>query len=310
MFADLDDPAPPRPDVRVRTRVDARTESLVRRERRRRRSTRVALVAAIVVFVLVVGTAVVVAGSRSSGDRAPAAPPGDVIVTWSFSGHPDRAGELETVARLNHRFADVHDHAHAELEADQVVVSAPSGERPTVASLNALAQPGVLQFRSVLYSAPVNLNGSVVPPPSPVGTANTVPQLDPHHPSAVQTVYWVGPVAVDGSAFESVSTDLSQDAQWEIRPVFKAGAAGIDKFNALAAVCYAGRSVSACPAQPGSDHGQIAVVIDGRALTAPTIDNPSFQRDQITISGEFTQQQAENLAALVDSGALPAPLAV
>ena len=51
--------------------------------------------------------------------------------------------------------------------------------------------------------------------------------------------------------------------------------------------------------------GQLAVTLDGRVITAPTIQVASFERDQITISGSYTEDEARTVAALLDSGSLP-----
>jgi len=67
--------------------------------------------------------------------------------------------------------------------------------------------------------------------------------------------------------------------------------AGIETFNLLAGECFepeAGNSP--CPT------GQLAIVADGRVLSAPTINAPSFARDQIVIAGSFTIEEAEVIA--------------
>lgn len=52
----------------------------------------------------------------------------------------------------------------------------------------------------------------------------------------------------------------------------------------------------------------MAIVLDGRVLSAPTIQGAI--RDQGTISGSFTKSQAESLAIQMRYGALPVPLKV
>jgi preprotein translocase subunit SecD len=134
-----------------------------------------------------------------------------------------------------------------------------------------------------------------------------LPELDPKTRQPKQ--YWyLGPVALTGTSLSTASSDLSQQGQWEIRPVFKSGKDGIDKFNAIAAICYAGSSSQVCPTLSGASHGQIAIVLDNKVLAAPTIDAASFQRDQITISGNFTQSEASDIATALKYGALPVVL--
>ena len=54
---------------------------------------------------------------------------------------------------------------------------------------------------------------------------------------------------------------------------------------------------------------RFAIVLDGKVLSAPTIREP-IPGGRGQISGGFTLQQAKDLAVLLRSGALPAPLAV
>ncbi len=112
--------------------------------------------------------------------------------------------------------------------------------------------------------------------------------------------YQLGPSLVDGTALESAEAGLNQRDQWEVRPVLKAGAPGIDTFNAAAAQCNPPSST--CPT------GQLAVTIDGRVIIAPTIQVADFERDQITISGNYNEHEARTIAVLLDSGPLPAAL--
>jgi preprotein translocase subunit SecD len=68
----------------------------------------------------------------------------------------------------------------------------------------------------------------------------------------------------------------------------KEGRPGIEDFNELAAECSA--------MGPGCPTGQLAVVVGDEVVSAPTVQAPSFARDEIQISGSFTKQEAEDLA--------------
>ena len=78
------------------------------------------------------------------------------------------------------------------------------------------------------------------------------------------------------------------------------GGDGIDTFNAIAAQCYA--KAETCPT------GQLAIVLDSRVVSAPTIQQPSFERDQIQITGSFTESEAKDLALVLRYGSLPVNL--
>jgi len=109
--------------------------------------------------------------------------------------------------------------------------------------------------------------------------------------------YAVGPVSLTGSALETARAVLSDSGQWVVAPVFKGGDDGIGGFNAIAGQCFS--KGSTCPT------GQLAIVLDGRVLSAPSINSASFQADQIEISGSFTERTAKDLATSLKYGALP-----
>ncbi len=136
---------------------------------------------------------------------------------------------------------------------------------------------------------------------SDAGKAQTVvvPEVD-LKTGEITAVYQLGPVVVSGTSVESASAGLNSKGQWEIRPIFKDGADGIDKFNEAAAQCNPPSST--CPT------GQIAVVLDNKVLTAPTIQVASFKRDEITISGNYKQSEAKDIATALNYGALPVVL--
>lgn len=108
--------------------------------------------------------------------------------------------------------------------------------------------------------------------------------------------YSVGPTALTGSALDTARATLG-DNGWTVSPVFKDGADGIGAFNAVAATCYA--KGATCPT------GQLAIVLDGRVLSAPVIQTPSFQADKVEISGSFTEREAKDLGTALKYGALP-----
>jgi preprotein translocase subunit SecD len=136
---------------------------------------------------------------------------------------------------------------------------------------------------------------------SDAGKAQTVviPEVD-RKTGDTLAVYQLGPVGVGGTSVESASAGLNSKGQWEIRPIFKDGADGIDKFNAAAAECN--------PPSANCPTGQIAVVLDNKVLTAPTIQVASFKRDEITISGNYKESEAKDIATALNYGALPVVL--
>ena len=102
-----------------------------------------------------------------------------------------------------------------------------------------------------------------------------------------------------GQAVESASARFILP-EWAVAPILQAGSPGIDDFNALALQCFT--QTAACPT------GLIAIEIDGFIESAPTVQAPAFDRDAITISGAFTEEEAKDLALALNFGALPLEL--
>ncbi len=118
--------------------------------------------------------------------------------------------------------------------------------------------------------------------------------------------YQLGPVELTGEALSGATASIDpQTGQWKVRPIFKDGADGIDKFNAAAQKCKPPSAT--CPT------GAIAIVLDGKVISAPRIEPNAavftpFKPDSIEISGSFTERDAKDLALVLRYGALPVEL--
>lgn len=184
-----------------------------------------------------------------------------------------------------------------------VTGSIPEATRPSDTSTTAStaaagpdagATAAVLAFRPVIEVLPPPVSsggpgGTPAPAPAfevPPG-GQIVSQLDPTTGEIVAD-HVLGPEAVGGSVIESAAAEISPYEQWVVSLVLRPGADGIDAFNALAAECF--QRTAACPT------GQLAIVVDGQVLNAPSIQAEVFERDQIQISASFTEAQARDLA--------------
>ena len=117
--------------------------------------------------------------------------------------------------------------------------------------------------------------------------------------------YRLGPTAVAGDGLEGAVAQFHSFVGWHVAPTFKAGPAGIDLFNEVSRRCH-GRAPS-CPT------GQVAIELDNEVVSAPAVqaDNAlfePFERSSITISGGFSEQEARDVALVLDYGALPVEL--
>ena len=129
----------------------------------------------------------------------------------------------------------------------------------------------------------------------------TLPQVNPET-GDIEAVYSLGPSELTGSALEGATASLSPNGLWTVNPVFKGGQDGIAGFNAIAGACFS--KGPTCPT------GQLAIVIDGQVISAPSINEATFARDQIQISGSFDESSAKNLATVLRYGALPIELEI
>lgn len=130
---------------------------------------------------------------------------------------------------------------------------------------------------------------------APADSVSFRPVLEaPADVTALPTVDQLGPVALDGDGIVRLSV-VSSSGAFVINPVLAQGPAGIDAFNAAAAACYA--KAPTCPT------GQIAFVLDGAVVMAPTVTEASYEADQIQISGNWTREQAEDVARRISAAA-------
>lgn len=125
-------------------------------------------------------------------------------------------------------------------------------------------------------------------------------EADPADPTKCWVArYWLGPTALKGDALSDASATFPNN-EWVVNPIFKSGEDGIDKFNAAAAECN-----TAAPSCPTT---QLAIVLDGIVISAPQIQQPQFERDQIQITGSFDEGSAKDLALVLRYGSLPVEL--
>jgi preprotein translocase subunit SecD len=114
-----------------------------------------------------------------------------------------------------------------------------------------------------------------------------------------ECIYELGPAGASGQIVSDADAELGQNGQWSVALTIKGGES-IDAFNALAAECFA--QAATCPTS------QLAIVLDSVVQSAPTIQQASFERDQIQISGSFTEGEAKDLALVLRYGSLPVNL--
>jgi preprotein translocase subunit SecD len=201
------------------------------------------------------------------------------------------------------------------------------------AQLKTIATPGVLNFRQVLLYQPyrgttlgdaglVNrptlalfrklacTPGNVGTWQDQVGYAVAADFDDPYTQivacDSSGNKYALDVAYVRGTQIASAAVALSRPSnQWGV--LLRLNSAGASAFTALTSELY-DKYFTAAHGNPSTSSfwlDTIAIVVDGNVISAPEIAGP-IQSGLAEIPGNFTQAQAEDLAAQLRFGALPA----
>lgn len=236
------------------------------------------------------------AASPSASDRSGV---GRALVTFG-AAEPVSATALERAAELIRDRAEAAGLSGVEVtveEKRQITVTGPADRRESLKSLGA---PAELAFRPVLTQTPTadeatcrtGVEASPSPPPSQPLTACGEAQ------GALYS-YELGPVAVSG-------TEVS-DAEADIDPELGSGWFVALEFTSAGGAKFA--DITGRLARQTAPQNQFAIVLDGTVVSAPAV-NTAITGGEAQISGSFTRREAEELAANLNTGALPVRLTV
>lgn len=109
--------------------------------------------------------------------------------------------------------------------------------------------------------------------------------------------YVVGPAGASGKVFKNDARADVQSGEWTVVVSLRSGADGDIQWNRLAAACY--NKTELCST------GQLAMVLDGTVISAPSVNEPEFTGGSVQISGSFTAEEAQDLAKILEFGAVP-----
>ena len=271
LIADADAGAPP---------IDVWSRLQRRRARQQRMRAGLALTgaAAVVATVLL---------ALPGHDDATVLPPAASDVRTLVPDRPLSDAELrQAVDTFRHRLDSLGvQHATVSTQDDAVLIEA-SGT--TQSDITAIAVRGELQFRSV----------------KTIGPATDCSRGGDVACSADGNIqYTLGPVALDNSDVQHAdavpnSIDNSWLVQLDFTPV------GADKFHTLTADAAAELDQGVCT--PPQACGEIAIVVDGTVLEAPSVQQPGgIEGGQTQITGAVTKEDAQTLVALATSDPLP-----
>lgn len=115
-------------------------------------------------------------------------------------------------------------------------------------------------------------------------------------------VYSAGPAGASGLVFSNDAAAEISSGSWSVVVGLLDGSAGEDIWNALATRCF--NRDETCPT------GQIAIALDGIVISAPMVQQAVFTGGTVQITGNFTEQEARDLAKILEFGAVPVKFGV
>jgi preprotein translocase subunit SecD len=241
------------------------------------------------VMVSIVLLAVLAGCSLPFGDRQ------KTVVTLSVGGEADH-GQIETVLRQRVTGGGMPKPSFT-WEANGLVMTVPGDHHGE--DFAQLTAPGVLEFRRVLTrsSSTSDCTAAPVPPDQPLTACD-----------GERVAYGLDVAKVVRSDVDTATYQQDQSAQHAV--LIKFTSSGQAKFTALTreAVSNSGTPSCAADALGSSGNCLVAIVLDGKVISAPEI--LQVLTGDVVIQGSFTAAQAKQLAALIGSPQLPVTLAL
>ncbi len=212
-------------------------------------------------------------------------------------------GTLERTVEVLRRRVDALGVSEPTLQASgdrRIIVELPGVSDPDEA-IGVLGRTAQLTFHRVLGLA----DG---PPPTP--GAEDEPQSrdeDLVLPDEAGTPLRLGPATLTGDAVDDARATIQQDlgVQWTVQLRFRGD--GSSQWAELT-------GEAACEAA-GDPRRRIAIVLDREVISSPQVDpevpcGEGISGGETVITGDFTEAEAKDLAALIQGGALPVPVEV
>ncbi len=177
-------------------------------------------------------------------------------------------------------------------ETTSTTVPGPSSTEVPDTTDAAPAEPAVLEFRPVVEQLPPGgipgEDGSSEGCDPTEGWTPDQPVRAPQVERGEEVAcFELGPTGLGNDGVEAATAVEDGMGSWNLALTLTSEA--LAAFNTLAKDCFDGAPT--CPTR------QLAIVIDQNVLSAPSVNAPGFERDAISISGGFTQAEAEALAA-------------
>jgi preprotein translocase subunit SecD len=191
---------------------------------------------------------------------------------------------------------DVTDSVPSDTTDGAPVNSEPQGlRRPLAPPADSVPADSVPTDSIPTDSVPIEtIPPGAVSEPVPTQLADPTAQIFPTRDGSAECL---GPAQGTGEVFERGSAEPTLDASqgWGVAVDLRGGE-GRDAWNNLASQCFS--RLPTCPTQ------RLAIVLDSVVQSAPTVNEPNFT-DSVSITGAFTQSEAEDLASVLNRGAFP-----
>ena len=234
-----------------------------------------------------------------------------------FDDPVELEGRIEEAVEVIRNRVDGLGVAEPEIQAegDGILVSLP-GVEDTQRALDLVGGTAVLRFRPVLEQLPPGGSDRPASYPAdlPLGPDGFTPEEDitagaivvvPADPNLTfPSRFVLGPTGMTGEGL-SDAEGFFDGLNWVVTVDLQSGPTGADAFRALTEECFIG--TQNCPSGGGGQPGQIAVDLDNRVISAPTVNAPDLGASFV-ISGTFDQETATGLGLSLRFGALPIEL--
>ena len=220
---------------------------------------------------------------------------GAAIVVTAFEAFGDPAVDcLADAEQIDRWVVNVlGDRFTAAIDGDRLTLTAPGGDGLSYRAADPDAAPPTTTLPSE-SAPPESAERSAVEIRPVIACGDDLTLIDSYivllDPASGQECS-LGPPAIEGPAFARDAAAVLDDlGNWTV--LVSLADASIDAWNGAARACV--EQTETCPT------GRLAIVAAGEIVSAPVVQSPSFP-EEILITGNFTQAEAEELAAAINT---------
>jgi preprotein translocase subunit SecD len=238
--------------------------------------------------------------STSSSASPSASSSSSAKASGSASSSASASGQAESLTRMNDAAAASASSSASPASATTSAAAKASSSASPAASASSSASAAANASETAAAAAFTNLNcnnKTAIRAASQAKPSDYIATCDAQN----QAKYLLGPSEVDGIDVKSaqsvpVTANGTVTGAWQV--VLNFDAKGTSDFAKATQTLYQEYS-----SQSGS--GQFAIVLDGVVQSAPVVNQGAITGGTAQITGQFTQNQTDTLATVLNYGALP-----